>query len=230
MPPIKSLTLLAAQTDFAEPGELGQFIDESQIGFLDAITRCPGYLTGEQMAGSFQFLHSRDLVWTRRMSDYLLGERGQPSDLMAWNADTTRMPARMHYEYLKQAEMLEHHADAQGTGLLRVAHLYRPVVPVDLAAVGLDRAIDDLHQRRFAGAVFAQYGVRFAGLHHERHIVVGHDRRIALDDVGGQAGAAYARNVPPGRTPAAALLRSGAPMNREREREREREGERERAA
>jgi polyhydroxyalkanoate synthase len=94
------MTLLAAQTDFSEPGELGLFIDESQIGFVDEITRGPGYLSGAQMAGSFQFLHSRDLVWTRRMREYLMGEREQPSDLMAWNADTTRMPARMHHEYL----------------------------------------------------------------------------------------------------------------------------------
>jgi len=52
------------------------------------------------MAATFQFLHSRDLYWTRRMREYLLGEREQRSDLMAWNADTTRMPARMHHEYL----------------------------------------------------------------------------------------------------------------------------------
>jgi polyhydroxyalkanoate synthase len=64
------------------------------------MTRGQGYLSGEQMAGSFQFLHSRDLVWTRRMREYLMGEREQRNDLMAWNADTTRMPARMHHEYL----------------------------------------------------------------------------------------------------------------------------------
>jgi len=100
VPPLKTLTLLAAQTDFSEPGELGLFIDESQIGLLDNITRGQGFLTGKQMAGSFQFLHSRDLVWTRQMREYLMGEREQPSDLMAWNADSTRMPARMHHEYL----------------------------------------------------------------------------------------------------------------------------------
>ena len=100
LPSLKTLTLLAAQTDFSEPGELGLFIDESQIGLLDNITRGQGYLSGKQMAGSFQFLHSRDLIWTRRMREYLMGEREQPNDLMAWNADTTRMPARMHHEYL----------------------------------------------------------------------------------------------------------------------------------
>ncbi|MFP5398723.1 MAG: PHA/PHB synthase family protein [Gammaproteobacteria bacterium] len=100
LPPLATMTLLAAQTDFSEPGELGLFIDESQIGLLDDITKGQGYLSGEQMAGSFQFLHSRELVWTRRMREYLLGEREQASDLMAWNADHTRMPARMHHEYL----------------------------------------------------------------------------------------------------------------------------------
>ena len=100
LPPLKSLTLLAAQTDFSEPGELGLFIDESQVGYLGEVTRGQGYLTGTQMGGSFQFLHSRDLVWTRRMREYLMGEREQRTDLMAWNADVTRMPARMHHEYL----------------------------------------------------------------------------------------------------------------------------------
>ncbi len=100
LPALKTLTLLAAQVDFSEPGELGLFIDESQLALLRDITHGQGYLSGKQMAGSFQFLHSRDLVWTRRMREYLMGEREQSSDLMAWNADTTRMPARMHNEYL----------------------------------------------------------------------------------------------------------------------------------
>jgi release factor glutamine methyltransferase len=75
LPPLRSLSLLAAQTDFSEPGELGLFIDEGQIDWLDHTTRGQGYLSGKQMAGSFEFLHSRDLVWARRMREYLLGER-----------------------------------------------------------------------------------------------------------------------------------------------------------
>jgi polyhydroxyalkanoate synthase len=100
LPPLATLTLLAAQTDFSEPGELGLFIDEGQVALLDDVTQGQGYLSGRQMAATFQFLHSRELVWTRRMREYLMGEREQRSDLMAWNADTTRMPARMHHEYL----------------------------------------------------------------------------------------------------------------------------------
>jgi polyhydroxyalkanoate synthase len=98
---IKSVSLLAAQTDFSEPGELGLFIDESQLAMLDAQMWKKGYLDGDQMTGSFQILNSRDLVWSKIMREYQLGSRTAANDLMSWNADTTRMPYRMHSEYLK---------------------------------------------------------------------------------------------------------------------------------
>ncbi|PXX39924.1 PHA/PHB synthase family protein [Undibacterium pigrum] len=101
LPAVKSLTLLASQTDFTEPGELGLFIDDSQIALLDAQMYEQGYLTGEQMTGSFQLLNSRDLIWSKIMREYQMGTRNSPNDLMSWNADTTRMPYRMHSEYLK---------------------------------------------------------------------------------------------------------------------------------
>lgn len=98
--PLKSVTLLAAQTDFADPGELGLFIDDSELAVLDAMMWRKGYLDGVQMAGSFELLNSRDLIWSRNMRQYLLGKRIAPNDLMAWNADTTRLPYRMHSQYL----------------------------------------------------------------------------------------------------------------------------------
>lgn len=99
---LESLTLLAAQTDFTEPGELGLFIDESQISFLENIMREKGFLDTTQMAGAFQLLRSNDLIWSRMIRDYLLGERKPLTDLMAWNADATRLPYKMHSEYLRQ--------------------------------------------------------------------------------------------------------------------------------
>ncbi|HEX5371965.1 MAG TPA: alpha/beta fold hydrolase [Aquabacterium sp.] len=98
--PIKTLTLLAAEVDFREPGDLGILIDESQVKLLEDMMAERGFLTGPQMAGSFQFLHSRDLIYSTRMREYLLGERDAPSDLMDWNADVTRMPVAMHSQYL----------------------------------------------------------------------------------------------------------------------------------
>ncbi len=95
-----SLTLFASQTDFTEAGELQLFITEDQLDFLDDLMAAQGYLDSRQMAGAFQLLRSNDLIWSRAVRAYLLGQREHPSDLMAWNADGTRMPARMHTEYL----------------------------------------------------------------------------------------------------------------------------------
>ncbi len=99
---LRSVSLFAAEVDFRDSGELSLFIDESQLSWLDAIMAQKGYLDGKQMAGSFQLLNSRDLVWSKRVREYLLGERQSLNDLMAWNADTTRMPHRMHSEYLRR--------------------------------------------------------------------------------------------------------------------------------
>ncbi len=99
---LASVTLLAAQTDFSEPGELALFIDDSQLHFLESMMWSKGYLSADQMAGAFSLLRSNDLIWSRLVHDYLMGERTPMIDLMAWNADSTRMPYKMHSEYLEK--------------------------------------------------------------------------------------------------------------------------------
>jgi polyhydroxyalkanoate synthase subunit PhaC len=98
---LKSLTMFAAQTDFSEAGELMLFIDEDQVRFLEDMMTEKTYLDGKQMSGAFQLLRSNDLFWSAAVHEYLMGERQPMIDLMAWNADTTRMPYRMHSEYLR---------------------------------------------------------------------------------------------------------------------------------
>ncbi|MCC6007027.1 MAG: polyhydroxyalkanoic acid synthase [Rhodobacteraceae bacterium] len=125
---LASLTLLAAQTDFTEPGELALFLGEAQVALLEDLMSRRGYLESDRMAGAFTLLRSNDLIWSRLVREYMLGERSHGSDLMAWNADTTRMPARMHAQYLREIYL----ENALARGRFRVDG--RPVALRDITA------------------------------------------------------------------------------------------------
>lgn len=99
---LKSTSLFAAEVDFKEAGELLTFVDKSQITFLKHMMWENGYLDGAQMAGTFSMLHATDLIWSRMVRNYLLGKKRPLDDLMAWDLDTTRLPYKMHSEYLEQ--------------------------------------------------------------------------------------------------------------------------------
>ena len=112
---LASVTLLAALTDFSEPGELSVFITPAQLAMLEALMHKAGVLESERMSGAFALLRSRDLLWKPAVDSYLRGERAQPNDLMAWNADGTRMPWRMHNEYLNRLYLKNELAAGQFT-------------------------------------------------------------------------------------------------------------------
>ena len=97
---LASITLFAAQTDFTEPGELAFFINPSQLAMLEASMHRKGVLESKQMGGAFMMLRAKDLYWQPMVNTYLKGKRDPMIDLMAWNADGTRMPWKMHSEYL----------------------------------------------------------------------------------------------------------------------------------
>ncbi|WP_292293244.1 alpha/beta fold hydrolase [Marivita sp.] len=98
---LASVTLMAAQVDFAEAGELLLFLDESQIAFLEDLMWEQGYLDRPQMARAFATIRAEDLIWTRAVQRYFLGREDVPTDIGVWLSDTTRMPALMHSQYLR---------------------------------------------------------------------------------------------------------------------------------
>ena len=102
---IASATFFTTMTDFTEPGELGVFIDEGQVSSLEKKMFERGYLEGSEMAGTFNMLRANDLIWSFVVNNYLLGKDPFPFDLLYWNSDSTRMPAKMHSFYLRAMYM-----------------------------------------------------------------------------------------------------------------------------
>jgi len=98
---VKSATYFVSLLDFSQPGELGVFIDEEQVASLEKKMNERGYLEGAEMASTFNLLRANDLVWSFVVNNYLMGKDPFPFDLLYWNADSTRMPARMHSYYLR---------------------------------------------------------------------------------------------------------------------------------
>ena len=99
---LASISLFAAQADFSEAGEITRFISPSQLSYLEKLMYKQGFLGSENMGGAFSSLRASDLIYGGIVDRYLLGNTDSPNDLMFWNADGTRMPYRMHCEYLEQ--------------------------------------------------------------------------------------------------------------------------------
>ena len=98
---VKTATFFTTMVDFEEPGELGVFIDEQQLSVLDAKMDERGYLDGSEMATTFNMLRANDLIWSFVINNYMMGKQPFPFDLLYWNSDSTRMPAKMHSFYLR---------------------------------------------------------------------------------------------------------------------------------
>ena len=124
---IKSATYFTTLLDFAEPGDLGVFIDEAQLRALDRTMQKAGYLDGATMATVFNLLRANDLIWPFVINNYLLGKQPAAFDLLYWNADCTRLPAKAHSFFLRQCYLENRLAQKDGLSLNGA--------PIDLARI-----------------------------------------------------------------------------------------------
>ncbi len=124
---VASATYFVSLLDFSIPGELGVFIDEGQVASLEKKMSERGYLEGSEMAGTFNLLRANDLVWSFVVNNYLLGKQPFPFDLLYWNADSTRMPYKMHSFYLRNMYL--------GNLLREPGGITLAGVPIDLSKV-----------------------------------------------------------------------------------------------
>ena len=126
---IKSATFFVTLMDFGEPGELSVFIDEAQISSMERKMNERGFLEGNEMATTFNTLRANDLIWSFVVNNYLMGNDPFPFDLLYWNSDSTRMPARMHSFYLRNMYQRNKLREPNGVELLGV--------PIDLSRIKL---------------------------------------------------------------------------------------------
>ena len=109
---IRSATFLNTHTDFSEPGMLGVFTDEATIAGLEKQMAKAGFLDSDKMAHTFDALRANDLVFQYVVNNWLLGKKPPAFDLLVWNKDSTRMPAKMHSRYLRSCYL--HNEFARG--------------------------------------------------------------------------------------------------------------------
>lgn len=124
---VKSATFFTTMIDFEEPGELGIFTDEPQIAALEQKMAKKGYLEGSEMATTFNMMRSNDLIWSFVINNYMLGKQPFPFDLLYWNGDNTRMPAKMHSFYLRNFYL--------ENNLVKPGKLVFDGVPIDLRVI-----------------------------------------------------------------------------------------------
>jgi polyhydroxyalkanoate synthase len=127
---VNAATFIVSLQDFEEVGDLAVFIDEGQLLLLDQQMAQQGYLEGTQMSWAFNLLRSNDLIWNYVVNNYMLGKQPPAFDLLYWNADTTRMPHKMHSYYLKNMYL--------ENNLVKPGALEMLGVPIDLGMIDQD--------------------------------------------------------------------------------------------
>ena len=136
---IHSCNLFVSLVDFEDVGDMSVFIDEEQVTAIEKEMNTLGYLDGSDMATMFNMLRPNDLIWSFVVNNYLLGRTPRPFDLLFWNSDSTRMPARMHGYYLREMYLNNRLCQPNSLNMLgRDIDLGQITIPITMIAAESD--------------------------------------------------------------------------------------------
>jgi polyhydroxyalkanoate synthase len=161
---VGSVSFFTSQLDFSNAGDLQTFVDDETIEALRAKVKAQGYLAAENMAAAFNSLRSTDLIWGFVINNYLLGKENFPFDLLYWNADSTRMPGRLHLYYLDSF---------YNRNLLAKGEMVIGGVPLDLRKVTLPAYHVATREDHIAPAASAYRAAKLLGSRSQRFVLAG---------------------------------------------------------
>ncbi len=157
---VNSATFFTTMIDFSEPGDLGVFVDEASVSNLEKKMNEIGYLDGKSMASTFSMMRANDLIWYFVINNYLLGKKPGNFDLLYWNSDSTRMPAKMHSYYLRKMYIENLLSQPNGLTILgRPIDLRKVKIPAFFVSTQLDHIAP--WQATYRGAKIFNSNVRF---------------------------------------------------------------------
>ncbi|MEZ9230272.1 class I poly(R)-hydroxyalkanoic acid synthase [Vibrio amylolyticus] len=99
---IKSATFFTTLLDFAQPGEVGAYINETIVSALEAQNNAKGYMDGRSLSVTFSLLRENSLYWNYYVDNYLKGNSPVDFDLLYWNSDSTNVSAPCHNFLIRQ--------------------------------------------------------------------------------------------------------------------------------
>lgn len=111
---VGSVTLLTTLLDFAEPGDLGVFLDKEEVDFRATQIAKEGVMSGKNLSLGFNMIRSNELIWSYFVNNYLKGKMPPPFDLLYWNSDPTNLPAAMYNTYVSEMYIKNNLAKPRG--------------------------------------------------------------------------------------------------------------------
>jgi polyhydroxyalkanoate synthase subunit PhaC len=126
---IHSATITVTLLDCDSDGRMFLFATPQTLALAKKVSLPRGVIEGWQVGQMFAWLRPNDLVWNYWVNNYLLGQDPPAFDILAWNADQTRLSSAFHRQTLDMVA---------GNQLVRPGGLAVLGTPIDISRIGCD--------------------------------------------------------------------------------------------